>query len=344
MKEALLYQPLANDQVNCRLCAHFCVISSGERGRCGVRENRDGVLYSLIYGHAIAHHVDPIEKKPLYHFHPGSRSFSIATPGCNMNCHWCQNAGISQVPCNFKFPTGEEMSPTQIVAAARKSRSRSIAYTYTEPTIFFEYSYDIACLAREAGIANVYVSNGYMSAQMLELLHPCLDATNIDLKSFRDTTYRTYAGARLQPVLDSLKRLHNYGIWLEVTTLIIPGINDDPQELRELAEFIATELDPDTPWHVSRFYPQYKLDRLPPTPTATVNRAVEIGRSAGLNYIYVGNLGVDGDTLCVGCGTTLIQRRGYEVRRNRISAQSCCPDCGQRVAGVGMGGEVNPGT
>jgi len=338
MKEALLYDKHANNQVTCRLCAHFCVINHGQRGRCGVRENQDGVLYSLVYGHTIARHVDPIEKKPLYHFHPGSRSFSIATPGCNMHCHWCQNAGISQVPCNFKFPAGEEMSPVQVVAAAGKSRSRSIAYTYTEPTIFFEYSYDIARLAREAGIANVYVSNGYMSAQMLDMLHPYLDAANIDLKAFRDPTYRKYAGARLQPVLDSLKRLHDFGIWLEVTTLIIPGINDDPQELKELAEFIVTELGADTPWHVSRFYPQYKLEHLPPTPPTIINQAVEIGCNAGLNHIYVGNLGIDGDTLCPGCDALLIQRRGYDIRRNRITAQSRCPDCGHQVAGVGMHG------
>ncbi len=339
MKEALLYDKGSTNQATCRLCAHFCVINQGQRGRCGVRENRDGVLYSLVYGHTIACHVDPIEKKPLYHFHPGSRSFSVATPGCNMHCHWCQNAGISQVPCNFKFPTGEEMPPAQIVAAASKSRSRSIAYTYTEPTIFFEYSFDIARLAREAGIANVYVSNGYMSADMVDMVHPYLDAANIDLKSFRDPTYRKYAGARLQPVLDSLKRLHDAGIWLEVTTLIVPGINDDSQELKELAEFIIAELGADTPWHISRFYPQYKLEHLPPTPTATINQAVEIGRSAGLKHIYIGNLGVDRDTLCPGCGAILIQRRGYDIKRNRIAAQSSCPDCGHRIAGVGMGGE-----
>lgn len=338
MKKALLFDQRENNQVSCRLCAHFCVISSGERGRCGVRENRDGVLYSLVYGHTIARHVDPIEKKPLYHFYPGSRSFSMATPGCNMHCHWCQNAGISQVPHDLQFPVGEAMSPPQIVAAAQQSGSRSIAYTYTEPTIFFEYSFDTARCAHEAGIANVYVSNGYMSAQLLDMVHPYLDAVNIDLKSFRDPIYRKYAGARLQPVLDNLKRLHDFGIWIEVTTLIIPGINDDPQELAELTGFIATELGADTPWHVSRFYPQYKLEQLPPTPAATIHQAVEIGAAAGLHYIYVGNLGVDTDTRCPGCSTTLIQRRGYDIKRNRISPAGCCPDCGNVIAGVGMAG------
>jgi pyruvate formate lyase activating enzyme len=338
MKEALLYDKGANNQTICRLCAHFCVINRGERGRCGVRENRDGVLYSLVYGHTIARHVDPIEKKPLYHFHPGSRSFSIATPGCNMHCHWCQNAGISQVPRDLNFPVGDAMSPEQIVVAAQQSSAHSIAYTYTEPTIYFEYSLDTARRAREAGIANVYVSNGYMSAQMLDMVHPYLDAANIDLKSFRDPIYRKYAGARLKPVLESLKRLYSFGIWLEVTTLIIPGINDDPQELKELAEFIVTELGAETPWHVSRFYPQYKLQHLPPTPPATISQAVDIGRAAGLAHIYAGNLGIDNNTLCPGCGACLVERRGFEVRHNRISKESCCNDCGHQIAGVGMAG------
>ena len=338
MKEALLFRKGDNNQTACLLCAHFCVIKDGERGRCGVRENRDGILYTLVYGYTIARNIDPIEKKPLYHFHPGSRSFSIATPGCNMHCHWCQNAGISQVPTGLKFPIGDPLSPQQVVAAAAKGKCRSIAYTYTEPTIFFEYSYDIAGLARDAGIANVYVSNGYMSAEMLELLCPRLDAANIDLKTFRDSTYRTYAGARLQPVLDSLKRLHDYGIWLEVTTLIIPGVNDDPQELRELAEFIVTELGVDTPWHVSRFHPQYRLNHKPSTPPATIRQAVDIGRQAGLAHVYTGNIGGDTDTLCSKCGVVLIQRDGYLVKRNRITSGSSCPDCGHGIAGVRMAG------
>ena len=336
MKEALLYDKRGNNQVVCRLCAHFCVINSGERGRCGVRENDGGTLYSLVYGHTIAHHVDPIEKKPLYHFYPGSRSFSVATPGCNMHCHWCQNAGISQVPCGLSFPVGDAMSPEQVADAAQRSGCRSIAYTYTEPTVFFEYSLDSARIAQAAGIANIYVSNGYMSAEMLAMIHPFLDAVNIDLKAFRDQTYRRYAGARLQPVLDSLKKLRAYGIWLEVTTLIIPGVNDDPRELKELADFIVTELGVDTPWHVSRFYPQYKLEHLPPTSAAIIRQTVDIGREAGLNYVYVGNLGVDSDTSCPACATILIERRGYNLKRNRITQDHCCPDCRHKIAGVGM--------
>ncbi len=338
MKEAWLYDKQDNHRVACRLCAHFCVIGDGKRGRCGVRENRGGVLYTLVYGHTIARNIDPIEKKPLFHFYPGSRSFSVATPGCNMHCHWCQNAGISQVPAGLQLPVGDPFTPQQIVTAAAKGKCRSIAYTYTEPTIFFEYSHDIATCARDAGIANVFVSNGYMSEDMLQRAHSLLDAANIDLKAFRDTTYRNYAGARLQPVLDSLKRIHDYGIWLEVTTLIIPGINDDPQELRELTDFIVSELGADTPWHVSRFYPQYKLQQLPPTPVATIHQAVDIGRAAGLNYIYVGNLGSESDTRCPACNALLIERTGYSLKRNRITESSRCPDCGHPIAGVGMAG------
>ena len=338
MKEALLYQKLDGDKVRCQLCAHYCVIANGKKGVCQVRENRDGTLYTLVYGRTITQNVDPIEKKPLNHFYPGSQAFSIGTPGCNMHCDWCQNWEISQMPREQHFIAGHELSPAGIVAAAQKSACRSIAYTYTEPTIFFEYSYDTARLAREAGIANVYVSNGYMSAEMLELFHPWLDAANIDLKTFRDETYRKYAGGKLQPVLDSLKKIHDYGIWLEITTLVIPGVNDDPQELQEIAEFIATELGPETPWHISRFFPQYKLQQTPPTPPETLHRAGEIGRSAGLKYVYLGNLGEEIDTCCSACGKLLIRRSGFGISHNHVDGRGCCPFCGERIAGVGMAG------
>ena len=338
MKEALLYQKLEGGQVRCQLCAHYCVIANGKKGVCQVRENRDGTLYTLVYGRTITQNVDPIEKKPLYHFYPGSQAFSIGTPGCNMHCDWCQNWEISQMPREQHFIAGHELSPAGIVAAARKSACRSIAYTYTEPTIFFEYSYDTARLAREAGIANVYVSNGYMSAEMLELFHPWLDAANIDLKAFRDETYRKYAGGRLQPVLDSLKKIHDYGIWLEITTLVIPGVNDDPQELQEIAEFIATELGTETPWHISRYFPQYKLQQTPPTPPETLHQAVEIGQKAGLKYVYLGNLNEETDTHCPACSKLLIRRSGFGISSNQVDKNGCCPDCGERSAGVGMTG------
>ncbi len=334
MTEALLYEKLEGKRVRCRLCAHYCVIAAGGKGICRVRENRDGVLYTLVYGRSISRGVDPIEKKPLYHFYPGSRSFSIATPGCNFRCDWCQNWEISQLPRDRNVLAGHELMPERIVAAARESDCRSIAYTYTEPTIFFEYGYDTARLAREAGIANVYVSNGYMSGEMLERFQPWLDAANIDLKAFRDRTYRHHVGAGLQPVLDSLKRLHDYGIWLEVTTLVIPGINDDPAELRDIARFIAEELSVDTPWHVSRFFPQYKMNRVRPTPPAKLQEAGDIGREAGLRYVYPGNVAADTDTRCPGCTRIVICRDGFAVRDNRIGADGRCPDCGERIAGV----------
>ncbi|MBN1957911.1 MAG: AmmeMemoRadiSam system radical SAM enzyme [Desulfuromonadales bacterium] len=336
MKEALLYQKLDDETVRCDLCAHRCRIRSGGKGICQVRENHGGVLYTLVYGQSISQNVDPIEKKPLYHFYPGSRSFSIATPGCNFRCDWCQNWEISQMPREQHFIAGQKLSPVEVVSLAKKTGCRSIAYTYTEPTIFFEYSYDTARLARDAGVANVYVSNGYMSPEMLELLHPWLDAANIDLKAFRDKTYRTHVGARLQPVLDSLKLIHDYGIWLEVTTLVIPGINDDPGELKNIAEFIAQELGVDTPWHISRFFPQYKMNEITPTPPSTLNKAAEIGRGAGLRHVYLGNLAVETNTDCPVCGHRVIRRDGFGVRENRLNSESCCPDCGTPIAGVRM--------
>jgi len=335
MQEALLYEKLNNGQVRCHLCAHRCLVDAGKKGFCLVRENIDGTLYSLVYGRTISQGDDPIEKKPLYHFYPGSRSFSIATPGCNFRCDWCQNWEISQLPSEQHFVGGRESLPEDIVAAATVSGCRSIAYTYTEPTIFFEYSYDTARLARKAGLANVYASNGYMSAEMLNLIHPWLDAANIDLKAFRDETYRKYAGARLQPVLDSLKKLCSYGIWLEVTTLLIPGINDDPQELQDIAKFIAAELGTDTPWHISRFFPQYKMEQIPPTAADVLLRAVEIGSNAGLKYVYLGNVGGESNTNCPACGMLQIRRNHYAIS-TQVGRGGCCSHCGEKIAGVGM--------
>ena len=214
MKEAKLYEQLDDVRVRCNLCAHRCVIAEGKRGVCQVRHNRGGTLFTLVYGRAIAQHVDPIEKKPLMHFHPGTSAYSIATPGCNFRCSWCQNADISQMVRERHLIMGEPASPAEIVAAAQRSGCRSIAYTYTEPTIFFEYAYDTAVLAYEAGLANVYVTNGYMTEEMLDAFAPYLDAANVDLKAFRDETYRKYAGARLQPVLDSLKVMKRLGVWV----------------------------------------------------------------------------------------------------------------------------------
>ena len=338
MKEAMLYEKLSESRVRCNLCAHRCVILEGRHGICQVRENRNGVLYTLVYGRIVSEHVDPVEKKPLNHFYPGSTAYSVATPGCNFRCEWCQNWEISQMPRQQHLTTGKETSPEEIVAAAQHVRSRSIAYTYTEPTVFFEYTYDTARLAHAAGLANIYVTNGYMTEEMLETLHPYLDAANVDLKAFRDETYRKHVGARLQPVLDSLKLMKQLGIWLEVTTLIIPGINDNPEEVRDAARFVADELGVDTPWHISRFFPAYEMTDVPSTPIETLSRAREIGLEAGLRYVYVGNVMGESNTVCHACGKTLVRRSGFGVMENRVGPDGRCPDCGAAVAGVGMGG------
>ncbi len=333
--EAWFYTADADRSVQCHLCAHQCRIADGKYGICQVRQNIGGTLYTLVYGKIISGGVDPVEKKPLFHFFPGSRAYSIATPGCNFRCEWCQNWQISQMPREEHIIRGSPATPQEIVAAARATGCRSIAYTYTEPTIFSEYAYDVGRLANEAGIANIYVTNGYMSETMLSVFASILDAANVDLKAFRDETYRRYVGARLEPVLDSMKTMKRMGIWLEVTTLVIPGLNDDPAELRDAAAFVATELGPDTPWHISRFYPGYRmLDRLP-TPLKTLRMAAEIGLEEGLKYIYIGNALEAGseDTHCPNCGRSLIERRGYQIVRNDLR-DGRCPKCGALIAGV----------
>jgi pyruvate formate lyase activating enzyme len=346
MKEALLYEKLDDQRVRCDLCAHRCVVGPGRKGVCLVRENRDGTLYTLVYGIPLSQAVDPVEKKPLFHFYPGSTAFSIATAGCNFRCDFCQNADISQMPRDRGQILGRQSTPEQVVRAAQQYGSRSIAYTYTEPTIFFEYSYDIARIAHQVGIASVYVTNGYMTREMLELFQgkdnghePWLDAANVDLKAFRDETYKRVCGARLQPVLDSLKRMKELDIWVEVTTLVVPDLNDSDAELGEIAQFIATELGVETPWHVSRFHPDYKMSDRGPTPATTLHRAYELGRKAGLRYVYIGNLPGAGleDTSCPGCGQTVIGRWGFQVRQWNIQAGNCA-FCGTVIDGVGMVG------
>ncbi|MFO7917830.1 MAG: AmmeMemoRadiSam system radical SAM enzyme [Anaerolineae bacterium] len=342
MKEAMLYEKLEDDAVRCNLCAHRCRIREGETGICGVRENREGTLYSLVYGQLISHAVDPIEKKPLFHFYPGTDAFSIATVGCNFRCTFCQNADISQMPHDQGRIAGREMPAEAVVEAARRRDCRSIAYTYTEPTIFFEYTYDVGKLAHEADMANVYVTNGYMTPEMLDKMTspsepPLLDAANVDLKSFRDEFYRQQCGASLQPVLDSLKTLKKRGVWLEVTTLVIPELNDSDEELEDIAQFIATELGMDTPWHVSRFHPTYKLRDRSSTPASTLHRAQEIGLEAGLQYVYEGNVPFsEGEnTICPRCGSPVIRRSGYMIGEYAIE-DGACASCGKPIAGVGM--------
>jgi pyruvate formate lyase activating enzyme len=333
IREAMLYEKIGGNRVRCNLCAHHCVIATGKRGVCRVRENRGGVLYTLVYGLTTSQNVDPVEKKPLYHFHPGSLAYSIATPGCNFRCQWCQNWQISQMPREQDLIDGRNASPEEIVSNALVTGTRSIAYTYTEPTVFFEYAYDISLLAKQDGLANIYVTNGYMSAGMLEVFHPYLDAANVDLKAFRKETYRRYVGAGFQPVLDNLKLIKQLGIWLEVTTLVIPDLNDDPAELRDAARFIAQELGPDTPWHISRFFPGYKMTDRPPTPIETLVRAREIGLEEGLHYVYLGNLPGASDTFCPQCGYLLVHREDFWTVESHIRDGSC-PVCGTPIAGV----------
>lgn len=336
MKEAMLWEKLDGDRVHCFLCAHHCHINEGKKGICRVRRNRGGVLYAQTYGRIVAEHVDPVEKKPLYHFYPGSSAYSISALGCNFRCLWCQNWEISQEPREEHLVFGEETPPGNVVAAAVRARCRSIAYTYTEPTMFTEYALDCARPAREAGLANVYVTNGFMTPEMLDAFYPYLNAANVDLKAFRDDTYRDRIGGKLQPVLDSLLKMKRQGIWVEVTTLVIPGVNDSETELCDIARFVADELGPETPWHVSRFFPTYKLVDAPPTPLETLRQAEEIGRLAGLRYVYVGNARENGDTVCHACGHLLIRRYGFTVVTNEVR-NGCCPVCGAAVAGVGLG-------
>jgi pyruvate formate lyase activating enzyme len=336
MKEAMLYERLPDNQVRCCLCAHRCLIDTDKLGVCQVRENRRGTLYTQVYGPVIARHVDPIEKKPLFHFFPGSLAYSIAAPGCNFRCHWCQNSELSQAPRQKGFILGRHCAPQKIVDDARTSACQSVAYTYTEPTIFGEYALDVARLADGRGMHNVLVTNGYMTAEMLEVFHPYLDAANVDLKAFRDATYRKYVGGRLQPVLDNLKWMRQRGLWVEVTMLIIPGLNDDPAELRDTATFIVEELGPQTPWHVNRFHPAHRMSNTSPTPIGTLTGARQIGREAGLRYVYVGNVPEEANTYCHACGQMLV-RRAIQVAEDRITRHGQCPSCGTPVAGIGMG-------
>ena len=334
MKKAYLFEKLKDQTVRCVLCNHHCIIADGKRGLCNVRENRSGTLVSLVYDKIIATHCDPIEKKPLFHFLPGSRSYSVATVGCNFRCLFCQNADIAQMPADHNRIMGSSMSPDQIVNDALESHSSSISYTYTEPTVYFELAVDTARLAVSNGLKNVFVSNGYMSTQCLEYISPDLHAANVDLKSFNNQFYKEQCGAKLEPVLKTLETMKSMGVWLEVTTLLIPGLNDSVQELKALAGFLA-DLDPNIPWHISRFHPTYRLTELPSTPADRIHRAKNIGYDSGLNYVYTGNIPGDAGekTFCHHCGVLLVDRFGFAVQQN-IMKDGCCPECGVAIPGV----------
>lgn len=334
MKEAYLYEKLENGRIRCGLCNHTCLIKPGARGVCAVRENRDGVLFTLVYDKIITRHMDPIEKKPLFHFLPGSMSYSIATTGCNLKCLFCQNSDISQMPVDHDHILGEDIPPSAIVKEAISAGASTIAYTYTEPTIYFELAVDTARLATGKGIRNIFVSNGYMTKECLEEISTDLHGANIDLKAFSDDFYRKQCGARLEPVLKTISEMVKMGVWLEVTTLLIPGLNDSEEELKSIAGFLV-EQNPDIPWHISRFHPTYKLRNIGPTPPESLRRAKEIGYSSGLKYVYTGNIpGDEGEkSFCHECGKLLIDRYGFTIRRNMIR-DGHCPDCGVKIPGV----------
>ena len=336
MKEAMFYVRKAGGHVRCGLCRFRCLISDGARGICAVRENHGGTLYTLVYGKLCAEHLDPIEKKPLFHVMPGSKSYSIATVGCNFHCRHCQNYTISQVSSNGAIQ-GAEQTPQEIVKKAINNGCRSISYTYTEPTIFFEFAYDTARLAKAAGLSNIFVTNGYISKEALETIAPFMDAANIDLKGFTEEFYRNIVHARLSEVLDSIIEYRKQGIWIEITTLIIPGLNDSSSELQGIASFIACNLGVDTPWHVTQFYPTHQITDRPRTPVETLRMAREIGNEAGLRFVYEGNIPGEGgeNTICPSCSALLIQRYGFQIESNRIIS-GACPDCGVSIAGIGM--------
>ena len=336
MKEAMLYEKLEKDAVRCQLCAHRCRIKTGTAGICKVRVNREGTLYTLVYGRTISLAVDPIEKKPLYHFHPGSGALSMATRGCNFKCDNCQNFSISQLERVPVDPSGHEAAPERIAAIAVQEGCATIAYTYTEPTIFGEYALATARQAHRVGVKNVFVTNGFWTSETLDLLEGHLDAANVDLKSFSDAFYRQNCQGRLKPVLEGIEKAHGLGIWLEITTLLIPGLNDSEAELRDVARFLAG-LSPAIPWHISRFHPTYQMTDRPATSVKALIRAREIGMEAGLHYVYIGNAwGVEGAyTYCPGCARAVIKRHGFAVTANHVS-QGACGLCGAAIQGVGL--------
>jgi len=331
MKEAHLYKKLKDNKVQCQNCAHYCIIAPGKRGICGVRENIGGKLYALNYGKAIASHADPIEKKPFFHFLPGSYSLSVATVGCPFACKNCQNYDISQGFKNAKEIPGEDMPPQKIVEIALKNKLPSISYTYTDPIAFSEYALDTMKLAKKKGLKNNWVTNGFWSKELFELIWPYLDAANVDLKGFSDEFYIKVCGGKLNPVLENLKRLKEKKIRVEVTTLVIPTLSDSEEMFRNIAKFIKEELGDTTPWHVTQFCGaiSWKLQHLPDTPVETLEKGWKIGKEAGLKYVYTGNVpGLPSeDTFCPKCGALCIDRTNYIIHRHDKDGK--CPKCGE---------------
>lgn len=361
-RRASYWESLSDGRIHCTLCPHGCRVPDGSLGACGVRVNRRGILYTLVYNRVVARQVDPIEKKPLFHFLPGSLTYSISTVGCALRCAFCQNWELSQwpkrrLPHHVEWESieepfgvcpqlarlgeaipGEPVTPEEIVEAALTSGAASIAYTYAEPTVFFELARDTAALAREAGLRNVLVTSGFICEEPLRDLAPLLDAVNVDLKFFCEETYRRVSRARRDPVLEAIRIFHDLGVWTEITTLVVPGLNDSDGELRRMAGYIRS-VGPEIPWHVSRFHPAFEMWDRPPTPLATLQRARELGLEAGLRYVYQGNApgGTGEDTPCPACGAILLARTSFFLRANRVRG-GCCPECGTPLDGVDLDG------
>lgn len=332
IREARYYDKIGEKKIECKLCPHECRIADLERGNCGVRENRNGIYYTLVYGNPCSVHVDPIEKKPMFHYYPATRSLSVATAGCNFVCRFCQNWEISQKrPEQVKTI---DLYPAGVIKAARRNDCRTVAHTYTEPVVFFEYMLDCAIEGKEKGIPNVMISNGYIQKKPMRELCKYLGAVKIDLKAFTEKFYKEQCSGTLKPVLDCLLVLKDEGIWFEIVVLIIPTLNDSPREIGQMARWIVRELGQDVPVHFSRYYPTFMLKNIPPTPPALLERARKIARDNGIHYAYIGNLLSDAsNTFCHNCGKLLIERIGYHtvirgLKKNR------CQNCQAKIPGV----------
>jgi len=315
----------------CLLCAHYCHLKEGQTGICGVNQNVEGAIKNLVYGFPVTLHVDPVEKKPLYHFLPDTRALSLGTIGCNFTCSFCQNWSISQ---EKTLHVKEFIAPEQIIEMALHYECASIAYTYNEPTIFYPYAHDIALLAHARGIKNIFVTNGFESTEVIDDMQGIIDAANVDLKSFNHDYYKKELRGGLETILENLKHFKRNGIWIEITTLIVPSKNDSDTELSAIASFIAKELGEQTPWHISAFHPDYHELSLPATPLATLKRAEALGKEAGLKHIYIGNVELENPTRCVTCNAVLMTRKHFEVMENHLVDDGCCPTCKTKLAGV----------
>jgi pyruvate formate lyase activating enzyme len=320
-------------RLTCELCPRKCVVADLERGYCGVRENRQGTYYTLVHSQPCSINVDPIEKKPFFHVLPGTSALSLATPGCNVLCKFCQNWELSQARPE-QLPA-QDLPPSAVVELARRRRCRSIAFTYSEPVVFYEYVLDTATITAGSDLRTVVVSNGYINKEPLEKLIEKADAIKIDLKAFREEFYEKYVDGKLEPVLETLKTLRVHGRWFEIVTLLIPGLNDSPEEIADLSRWIMDNLGPDVPIHFTRFHPTFQMTDLPPTPRASLERAHDIARKAGIHYVYLGNLpGHEYEnTFCHHCSKPIILRYGYFIRENRLK-NGKCPDCGTTVPGI----------